>query len=189
MALLRPPQGPALGAGSDRDAGRVHASWTGSVDFGVRGTSVTGDAARYERYRDLGDGLFIEDARVSREHDNWLLDFGAEHVGRRDQRYTGSIVRPGKLKASLMWDQIPMLLSNSTRTLFSGIGTGVLTIDDAIQARIQAQPSALAVIFQQSATTFDTRTARKIGDGGFEYLGQTARSRSPGTSAGPIATA
>lgn len=149
-------------------------AWTGSVDFGVRSTSVTGDAARYERYRDLGDGLFIEDARVSREHDTWLLDFGAEHVGRRDQRYTGSIVRPGKLKGSLMWDQIPMLLSNSTRTLYSGIGTGVLTIDDAIQARVQAQPSALVVIFPQSATTFDTRTARKIGDGGFEYLASSA---------------
>ncbi len=30
------------------------------IDFGVRGTVTTGDAARYERYRDLGDGLFLE---------------------------------------------------------------------------------------------------------------------------------
>ena len=62
------------------------ASWTGSIDFGVRGTGVTGDAARYERYRDLGDGLFLEDARASREFAHWILDVGAEHVGRRDQR-------------------------------------------------------------------------------------------------------
>ena len=34
--------------------------WTGAIDFGVRGTSADGDAARYERYRDLGDGLFVE---------------------------------------------------------------------------------------------------------------------------------
>ena len=31
-----------------------------TIDFGVRGTSADGDAARYERYRDLGDGLFLE---------------------------------------------------------------------------------------------------------------------------------
>ena len=29
---------------------------TGSIDFGARITSASGDAARYERYRDLRDG-------------------------------------------------------------------------------------------------------------------------------------
>ncbi len=172
---------PAVGAGaqapdpaSTAAPAVAAASWTGSIDFGVRGTSVSGDAARYERYRDLGDGLFLDDARASREFAHWVLDVGAEHAGRRDQRYTADFVRPGRLKASLLWDQIPMLLSNSTRTLFSGIGSGILTIDDAIQQQIQAQTSALPGIFQRSATTFDTRTARKIGDGGFAYLASPA---------------
>lgn len=150
------------------------APWSGSFDLGVRNTSTSGDAARYERYRDLGSGLFLEDARLSREQGNWLLDLGAEHAGRRDQRYTGSVERPGKLKAAFMWDQIPMLLSNSTRTLFTGIGTGVLSVDDALQAQVQAVPSRLAAIFQQNATTFETRTARKIGEGAFEYLANRA---------------
>jgi hypothetical protein len=87
---------------------------------------VTGDAARYERYRDLGDGLFFDDARASCEFAHWVLEVSANHVGRRDQRYTADFVRPGRLKASLLWDQIPMLLSNSTRTLFSG-GRRLLT--------------------------------------------------------------
>jgi MtrB/PioB family decaheme-associated outer membrane protein len=144
--------------------------WSGIIDFGVRGTSITGDAARYERYRDLGNGLFLEDSRLKREHGDWLLDFTGAHVGRRDQRYTGRAVRPGKLKGWLMWDQIPMLLSNTTRTLFTGIGTGVLAIDNALQTRIQAQASALPGIFQQSSTEFETRTRRHIAEGGFEYL-------------------
>jgi MtrB/PioB family decaheme-associated outer membrane protein len=148
--------------------------WSGAIDFGVRGTSVTGDAARYERYRDLGNGLFIDDARLKQDKDSWILDLGAEHVGRRDQRYTGSVVRPGKLKVWLLWDQIPMLLSRTTRTLFTGVGTGVLSIDDALQAKVQAQPSALAAIFPQSSTVFETTTRRHIAEGGFEYLATSA---------------
>ena len=69
-----------------------------SCDFGVRGTSVDGDSARYERYRDLGDGLFLETVRLNRERKGWLFDLAAEHVGRRDQRYVGNVVRPGKVK-------------------------------------------------------------------------------------------
>lgn len=144
--------------------------WSGTIDFGVRGTDLKGDGARYERYRDLGNGLFLEDARAKRDKDNWVMELGAEHAGRRDQRYTGSVVRPGKLKAWVLWDQIPMLLSRTTRTLFSGVGTGVLSIDDALQAQVQAQPSALANVFGQSSSVFETRTRRHIGEGGFEYL-------------------
>ena len=111
--------------------------WTGRVDFGIRGTAMNGDGARYECYRDLGDGLFIETGRANRERNGWLLDFGAEHVGRRDQRYVGTAVRPGRLQGSFMWDQIPMLLSNTTRTLYDGVSTPVLTIDDPLQAIVQ----------------------------------------------------
>jgi MtrB/PioB family decaheme-associated outer membrane protein len=148
--------------------------WSGTIDFGVRGTDLIGDGARYERYRDLGNGLFLEDARVKREQEKWILEAGAEHVGRRDQRYAGSAVRPGKLRAWLLWDQIPMLLSRTTRTLFTGIGSGVLSIDDALQAQVQARPSALATVFPQSSREFETRTRRHVAEGGFEYMANNA---------------
>ena len=143
--------------------------WTGRFDFGLRGTTTDGDAARYERYRDLGDGLFLEDLRANREFTHWLVDFRGEHVGRRDQRYLADVVRPGKVKGSFLWDQIPMLLSATTLTLYSGIGTGTLPIDDAIQALAQVQPAALSPIFDQQAQQFDLRTRRHIGEGRFEY--------------------
>ncbi len=148
--------------------------WVGTLDFGVLGTTVDGDAARYQRYRDLRTSPFLEDVRLSRERGNWVLDFDADHVGRRDQRYTGGFVRPGKFKGRLMWDQIPMLLSESTQTLFTGVGTGVLAISDALQAQVQAQPSALASVFAQNRIGFETRTRRHIGEGGFEYLATSA---------------
>ena len=109
---------------------------TGIIDFSVRGTSVDGDAARYERYRDLGDGLALEVVRLHRERNNYLFDFGANHVARNDQRYRGDIVNPGKLKAWALWDQIPMLMSRTTQTLFADTNTAVFLIDDALQQQV-----------------------------------------------------
>lgn len=151
-------------------AGPAGAGWIGRVDFGVRGSDVDGDRARYERYRDLGDGLFLETARLNREYNGWLFGFGADHAGRSDQRYSGAAVRPGKLRVSFVWDQIPMILSRSTRTLYSGVSTGALEMDNAIQAQVQAQPGALTELFRQFGREFDTRTRRHIGDGRLEYL-------------------
>ena len=74
----------------------VATGWTGAIDFGVRGTSADGDAARYERYRDLGDGLFVEGLRLNRAHNGWFMDLTADHVGRRDQRYLLDLARPGR---------------------------------------------------------------------------------------------
>jgi MtrB/PioB family decaheme-associated outer membrane protein len=148
-------------------------STIGSIDFGVRGTTFNGDGARYERYRDLGDGLFLEALRVQSERNGWFLDATADHAGRRDQRFTGSFVRPGKFKGWGTWDQIPMLMSRTTRTLYVEDveqPQGVLTIDDAIQAQAQASPAALPSIFRNVSTEFDTRTRRHIAIGGFEYL-------------------
>ena len=145
-------------------------AWTGTFDFGLRGTSADGDAARYERYRDLGDGLFLEDLRVSREHQGWLLDFTGDHVGRRDQRYVGAANLPGRFRGFFMWDQIPMLLSRTTRTLFTGLGTGLLSIEDALQAQVQADPLALTTVFDEFSREFETRTQRNIAEGAAEYF-------------------
>ena len=158
-------------------------STTGVIDFGVRGTSLTGDGARYERYRDLGDGLFLERALVGREWNNWLLDFRAEHAGRRDQRYVGAFTRPGQFRGWVMWDQIPMLMSNSTRTLFTSPSANVLAIDDALQAQVQAQPSALAAVFAANSRVFDTRSRRHIFETGFEYIASAgAHVQGPGAA-------
>ena len=146
---------------------------TGAIDFGLRGTSVNGEPARYERYRDLGDGLFLGGIRVNREASGWVMDLAADNVGRRDQRFAGEFVKPGTFKAFAMWDQIPMLLSRTTKSLFredvSG-GSATLTIDDAIQAQAQQSPASLVQIFASSAVAFDTRSRRYRGRGEFEYI-------------------
>lgn len=150
---------------------------TGSINFGGRVTSLDGDPARYERYRDLGDGAFLQRIAINRETNGWVIDLSGDNVGRRDQRFLGDFVRPGKFKGWAMWDQIPMLLSRSTRTLFAeGVDgpAGVLTINDALQAQVQATPASIASVFAASATQFETKSQRNRGRGGFEYLATPA---------------
>ena len=158
-AQPNPAESPSVGKG-----------WVGMVDFGVRGTSANGDAARYERYRDLSDGLFAERVRLNRDKNGWLLGVSADHVGRRDQRYLLEAERPGKLTTWFLWDQIPMLLSSTTRTLYSGVGSGTLEIQDALQATVQVNPTAIEPVFDQFSVEFETRTRRQIAEGGLRYL-------------------
>jgi MtrB/PioB family decaheme-associated outer membrane protein len=143
---------------------------TGIIDFGVRGTNLSGDAARYERYRDLGDGLFLDGLRLNWEKRDWLLDVAADHVGRKDQRFDGRMTRPGTFKGWLRWDQIPMRMSVTTKTLYGDGEPSVLTIDDAIQSAGQASPASMTALFTEFSRRFDTASRRHIFDGGFQYL-------------------
>lgn len=158
---------PAV-AGAQGTTTQPFGSW---IDFGARGTDLTGDGARYERYRDLGDGLFVEGVQLNHETGHgWLLNFSGEHVGRRDQRHTGRFVRPGKLKGQATWDQIPMLMSNSSRTIFSGVGSNVLTIPDSYQGGYRSN----AALFDATSRGFDIKSRRHIFSTDLEYIATPA---------------
>src|SRR6187551_2716677 len=53
----------------------------GSIDFGYRGNDVTGDAARFQRYRDLRDGGYVDRFAFKRDTDTWAFDATANNVG------------------------------------------------------------------------------------------------------------
>src|SRR4026207_301404 len=53
----------------------------GTIDFGYRGQDVTGDSARYQRYRDLRDGGYIDRFRFNKETESWVFGAYATNVG------------------------------------------------------------------------------------------------------------
>lgn len=138
----------------------------GSIDFGVRGTDITGDAARFQRYRDLGNGAFVERFHLGQEGDGWLLDIGADKAGRLDQRYTGEFIRLGKAKVYFEWNQIPLLISQSTASLYQQVSPGVFRIDDDIQLGLQTGQFTLQSVLDREVA-FDTKNRRDIGRFGF----------------------
>jgi MtrB/PioB family decaheme-associated outer membrane protein len=165
------PAGPAApaqsGAAVEEDA---LPTTYGELDFGVRSTSLKGDGARLERYRDLGDGVFLEKARYSSQASGWTFDLGVDHLGRRDQRVSGAAVLPGRLKVWGLWDQIPMLMSRTTRTLFTSTAPNVLEIDNAIQTAVQASAANLNAQLV-NLRQFDLSSKRHIGEGGVQFIG------------------
>src|SRR4051812_7261682 len=133
LAQAAPPARPAAGAQTGTQ-GTADAPFTGTVDVGGLFTGTDGDAARYERYRDLRDGVFTN-LRVSRFTDKFQLGASAQHAGYRDQRYDLSYIRP-KFNFSFDFTGIPLNYSYITRTPYTRDG-GVLTLDDNAQRAVQ----------------------------------------------------
>jgi MtrB/PioB family decaheme-associated outer membrane protein len=141
----------------------------GQIDFGGRATSVEGDAARYQRYRDLRDGGFFDLTDFYWERGLSLFSGSARNVGWKDQQYRFELERPGTIRARLVYDQIPMFISHDTRTPYSslpgddGSAGNALTLPDSLQTAIQANPAAnFRPLIEEAAGTrfYDSRIRR-----------------------------
>ena len=97
---------------------------TGTIDVGVRVTSTDGDAARYERYRDLRSGVF-SGINLGQKNDQRLFGIRIEKVGYRDQSYAVDY-NGGRTRASGSFDSIPLNYSYITSTPWVEQSPGVL---------------------------------------------------------------
>ena len=139
----------------------------GSLDIGGRFTSTTGDAARYERYRDLRDGVNAN-LLFKKETEKWVFDIKATNIGYRDQRYTLNF-NSRRVKASLFFDQTPINYSYYSKTPYV-CTAGDCSLDPAIRARVESG-AAVGVpqnvgqlitgsIYNTTAKTFDMQSRR-----------------------------
>ena len=133
----------------------------GEIDFGGRVTSVSGDPARYQRFRDLREGPTLDRVRFERRTDAWQFQAAVDHAGYRDQRYASSFTRYGKVKASVEWNQVPLFYSADTRTPFRTDAPGVFRLDSAVRSDVQNRVSTTAA-FVPLALPFDLRSRRDI---------------------------
>src|SRR5262245_11967209 len=78
---------PVPGAGSPATA--LDLTRVNYFDLGIRGTGFEegSDEARYQRYRDLGNGVTLDTFRFFGESGQQRFTAVAEHTGYRDQRY------------------------------------------------------------------------------------------------------
>jgi MtrB/PioB family decaheme-associated outer membrane protein len=136
--------------------------WYGTVDLGGRVTSIDGDEARAQRYRDLRSGIYASNAIAGRRTQDWTFEAQAWNIGYRDQRYQLDFDRVGRLRASFLYDQIPLWISADTRTLYVETQPGVFRLEDSMQQSIQAAQATLHAYTDQ-AVRFDLRTMRRIG--------------------------
>jgi MtrB/PioB family decaheme-associated outer membrane protein len=134
------------------------------IDFGVRGTSfgANSDQARFQRYRDLTNGGTLDLLRFSKDTASYGVNFQADHVGYRDQRFAASYNDYGKLKVAFEWNQVPLFYSNTTASLYTSSTPGVLLLPDAVQSGLQNKTTTLPSVVT-GASVFDTQSKRNNG--------------------------
>lgn len=101
-----------------------------------RMTSVAGSQEKFNEYRDVREGLFLDDLRISAGED-YYLEFEAQGAGRGGERYTLEGGRAGKFKWGASFDRTPHNFSRG-RYIHSGMGTDRLGVSSAIQTQMEA---------------------------------------------------
>src|SRR5215471_7486969 len=130
----------------------------GSIDLGFRGTTTSGNAAGYERYRDLRTGSWSR-LLFDKGNDRYLFGAIAQNIGYRDQRFGADYIG-GKGRFFGAFDSIPLNYSFLTTTPWVEPSTGHLTLDSA--ARQQAQAGAVVGIPQTPAQLLTPSIYRDI---------------------------
>jgi MtrB/PioB family decaheme-associated outer membrane protein len=140
----------------------------GEIDFGFRIAGGLDEVGRYLWYADPRSGPTLERFRYTRTRNAWTFDAAADHVGYRDQRYAASMERPGKVKASFEWSQIPLWYGGVSASPFADAGPGVFRLSDSAQTAVQ-NGATVATAFSGLSTGFDTRSRRDIADAKLVY--------------------
>jgi MtrB/PioB family decaheme-associated outer membrane protein len=151
----------------------------GVVDFGLRATSYDGDAARYERYRDLKNGAYSR-LLLNQNTDRFLFSASAENLGYDDQRYFADL-NGGALKAKFSFIGTPLNYGYNTSTPWVEASPGVLTLDETARLAVQNKvPGVLGIpanaaqanqvsIYRGLARPFDLTALRNETKGGLAY--------------------
>jgi MtrB/PioB family decaheme-associated outer membrane protein len=153
-----------------QDAATLSLPPVNQVDVGIRGTAFGNgsDEARFQRYRDVRNGVTVDRFRLSKDTDAHRYSLQADSVGYRDQRFSASYVNYGRLKASAEWNQIPLFYSQDTRTLYDQATPGQLTLNDSVQSGIQNKTLTLVTALG-GASVFDLRTRRDVASAALSY--------------------
>ena len=156
------PAAPAAAAAPDDTRSLFEPTWR-QFQIGGRFSSEEGDPARWQRFRDLRNGILLTNARYEHQWGDTgqMFRFAADNVGWRDGRYVGLLERPGRFTITGSWDGIPQFYSVDTRTPYSGDGA-TLTLDDATQRSIQNAQATLSA-YEPQAAQFDMIERRDTG--------------------------
>ncbi len=163
-------QDTASPAAAQQDAPKTQASAPiefappNEVEIGMRGTvyGAGSDQARYQRYQDLRDGGTLDKFRFTKQTNQYELNLRADHVGYLDQSFFGSYNNFGTVKTSFEWNQTPLFYSETTRTLYSQVSPGVLTVPAVIQSGLQTKTITLQQALNAGATPFDLKSRRDV---------------------------
>jgi hypothetical protein len=139
--------------------------------------------ARFEEFRDVPQGFAFEFGRFAwtPKDKSLLFSLTAIDAAQDDQRYFLDLTNPARFSFTASYVELPRFYSSGSKTLWSGVGTGSLTLDDAfrqgaeIAAGSPTSPSAspdLKAYMDAAlagASPFDLQTKRKDLNAAIEF--------------------
>jgi Putative outer membrane beta-barrel porin, MtrB/PioB len=160
---------------------------TTNVTAVVGGQSVNdvGDRgqARFDEFRDVSEGVVLEFGRFTwtPRDKNLALSFTAMDALQDDQRYFLHLGDPARVTFQASFVELPRFYSSGSKTLWSGVGTGSLTLSESFRRGAEAAAGPPTAPFASSAlqaymdaalagaTPFDLRTERKDLKAGLDF--------------------
>jgi len=155
----------------------------GVVDFGYRGTTTDGDAARLQRYRDLRDGAASQ-ILLQKNTDVYMFNARAANIGYDDQQYLATF-NSGTMDVRFFWVSNPINYGFNTATPWVETGRGVFSLDQAARLAVQNRTPGVvgipnntatlgtASIYRSLARPFDISTQRDSANVQATYKGST----------------
>ena len=105
-------------------------SLSGEVGITSRYVRGADDSAKAQEYRDLETPVFGDLSMRYEKKDEFFSEVTGENIGRDDQRFTLGGGRYGKFKIEATYDEIPHRFALDAKNIYSGTGTGNLTLSD-----------------------------------------------------------
>lgn len=104
--------------------------YSGQLEFGWLGGDAGEENARFRMYQDLDHGAYVNNVslQLRRPEGGYTIDLTAGAAGRDDQYYGLQIGRANLWQVKLFSSAIPHVFTNRYKSLWTGIGTGQLTL-------------------------------------------------------------
>lgn len=132
---------------------------SGEVNAGFQQTIVDGESAKFEEYRDVEQGILLNDLRLKVDGvtSPYYLDIRIKDLVQDDEFYGVRGGRHGKYNFNLFYDAIPHNFSHG-RFLLNDLGGGRFAIGDVVQQQLQ-----LNEVLRSARLTYDPATGAPLG--------------------------
>ena len=139
--------------------------------------------ARFKEFRDIPQGFTFEFARFlwTPADGHMVFSATARDVGQKDQRYAGELTKPGRFRLQLSFVEVPRFYSTGSKALWTGVGTGALTLSESFRQGAEQAAGDPNAPFASSAIAsyigsaiaaspgIDLQTQRKDFAGGLDF--------------------
>jgi MtrB/PioB family decaheme-associated outer membrane protein len=157
---LKPPL-PAQASGKEASPGKFPLS--GEAGISPRYVKGDRDSAKAQEYRDLDAPVFGDLFARYEKEDEYFSEVTGEKIGRDDQHYAFGGGRYGKFRIEGSYDEIPHKFAFDAKNIYSGAGTGNLTLRDKQDVAFADRAARLNSLLA-TAVPIDIELKRKKGE-------------------------